>query len=100
MKTLGMLAWLGLKKMKEIMKPVKTMVNKNQFSWRTECPRVLVAVKQVLGALAPGGCCKGEKDKVPDACRRCRRNGTECTSYLAMLWKEEVSSLMHSKWYV
>lgn len=21
-------------------------------------------------------------------------------SYLAMLWKEEVSSLMHSKWYV
>lgn len=50
-----MLGWLGLKKMKGIVKPVKKMVNKNQFSWRTGCPRVLVAVKKVLGALAAGG---------------------------------------------
>lgn len=49
----GRSGWLGLyimpDTMKEIMKPVETVVSKNQFSWRAEWPRVLVAAEQATG---------------------------------------------------
>lgn len=55
---LGMPRWLGLclmpNAMTEIMRPVMTMVSKNQFSWRAEWPRVLVAAKQATGTSALG----------------------------------------------
>ena len=50
--------WLGLclmpNTMKEIMKPIKTIVSKNQLSWRTGWPRVLVAHEQATGTSALG----------------------------------------------
>lgn len=103
--------WLGLCLMpntvKEIMKPVGTMVSKNQFSWRAGWPRVLVAARQATGTSVlgrpwgTGGCCQGGKNKVPNVSSRCRRSGrevrAECASYLAMVWKEEDPCLEHSE---
>lgn len=77
--------------MKEVMKPVETVVSKNQFSWRAEWPRVLVAPSLVRPWYTGIWWVLLWRKEQPNVSSRCRRNGREVRaegmSYLAMVWK-------------